>query len=551
MNPLRTLVPVLLALLAGTVHAQHQTATLDSPVLGGLLPYSVALREVSLAPAALPNLHSAAVAIWDDQWVLLGGRTNGLHGMTGMNAFDPQYENREVWVIDPVTRQSWHKSLLESSPASGLTTDQVDSLSSVNTQFHQAGAALIVAGGYGYKRSVADHRTYDTLIRIDLPGLIGWVKQAPGSETTQAAQHIQQIRNSYFQVTGGSLEKIGDEYQLVMGQNYEGRYRPNFNGIYTRQVRRFLIDETAGTLVVPPASMLPTPPLPEYRRRDLNVMTVLQAGAGAGNHVERAVVLSGVFTPANGVWTVPVLIGPGGAVTMDDPAAPATLKQAFQIYHCAKVGLFHRATREMHMILFGGLTILEHDAATSTFTRDDQAPFTNQCGVVVRRGDGSFRQFFLPTRFPLITTAEGKELRFGTNAEFFPAPSAPMMHPKVLDLATIDREQVIGHVFGGIVADAGNGGNTGASGRVFEVVLTPLDLPPALTVSTSPGQVSIQWPAAAEHRYLVEKSPDLGSWTEATQPLSGTGILEWSEPRTTPAAFFRVLSGSLSREPAP
>jgi hypothetical protein len=126
-----------------------------------------------------------------------------------------------------------------------------------------------------------------------------------------------------------------------------------------------------------------------------------------------------------------------------------------------------------------------------------------------------------------------------------------MMHPKVLDLATIDREKVIGHVFGGIVADAGNGGNTGASGRVFEVVLTPLDLPPALTISTSPGQVSIQWPAAAEHRYLVEKSPDLGSWTEATQPLSGTGILEWSEPRTTPAAFFRVLSGSLSREPAP
>lgn len=551
MNPIRPLIASILVLLAGTVAAQHQTATLDPPVLGGLLPYSVALREISLAPAAVPNLHSAATAVWDGQWVLLGGRTNGLHGLTGMNAFDPQYENREVWVIDPVTRQSWHKSLLESSPASGLTADQVDSLSSVNTQFHQTGAALIVAGGYGYKRSVADHRTYDTLSRIDLPGLIGWVKQAPGSETSLATQHIQQIRNSYFQVTGGSLEKIGGEYQLVMGQNYEGRYRPNLNGVYTQQVRRFLIDETAGTLVVPPASMLPTPPLPEYRRRDLNVMTVVQAGAGAGDYVERAVVLSGVFTPANGVWTVPVLIGPGCTVTMDEPAAPATLKQAFQIYHCAKVGLFHRATREMHMILFGGLTILEHDAATGNFTRDDQAPFTNQCGVVVRRGDGSFRQFFLPTRFPLITTAEGKELRFGTNAEFFPAPDAPMMHPKVLDLATIGREQVIGHVFGGIVADAGNDGSTGASGRVFEVVLTPLDPPPAVAISTPPGQVSLQWPAAADDRYVIERSDDLGSWTEVTAPLSGTGILGWSELRTSPAAFYRVLSGSISREPSP
>lgn len=551
MNPLRPLIPAVLALLAGPVAAQHQTATLDSPVVGGQLPYAVALRELSVAPASLPNLHSAATAVWDGQWVLLGGRTNGLHGLTGMNAFDPQYENREVWVIDTVTRQSWHKSLLESSPASGLTADQVDSLSSVNTQFHQAGAALIVVGGYGYKRSVADHRTYDTLSRIDLPGLIGWVKQAPGSETTQAAQHIQQIRHSYFQVTGGSLEKIGDEYQLVMGQNYEGRYRPNFNGVYTQQVRRFLIDETSGPLVVPPASMLATPPLPEYRRRDLNVMTVLQAGPGTGTYVERAVVLSGVFTPANGVWTVPVTVGPGGAVTMDDPAAPATLRQAFQIYHCAKVGLFHRATREMHMILFGGLTILEHDPATGTFTRDDQAPFTNQCGVVVRRGDGSFRQFFLPTRFPMITTADGKELRFGTNAEFFPAPDAPMMHPKVLDLASIRREQVIGHVFGGIVADAGNGGITGASGRVFEVVLTPLDLPPAVAISTPPGLVSLQWTAGADDRYVIQRSDDLNSWSEVTAPLSGSGTLEWSQPRTSPAAFYRVLSGSLSREPSP
>lgn len=65
---------------------------------------------------------------------------------TGMNAFDPQYENREVWVIDPATRQSWHKSLLETNPASGLTADVVDSLSSVNSQFYQLDAKAILAG---------------------------------------------------------------------------------------------------------------------------------------------------------------------------------------------------------------------------------------------------------------------------------------------------------------------------------------------------------------------------------------------------------------------
>lgn len=551
MNLLRLLIPALLALPAGTAPAQHQTAALDSPVTGGLLPYGIALREISLAPAALPNLHSMTTGLWNGQWVLFGGRTNGLHGMTGMNAFDPQYENREVWVVDPVTRESWHKSWLETSPASGLTADQVDSLSSVNTQSYQTGATLVVAGGYGYKRSAADHKTYDTLSTIDLPGLIQWVKQAPGSETTQAATHVRQIRNAYFQVTGGSLKKIGDEYQLIMGQNYDGRYRPNFNGVYTQQVRRFRIEDGAGPLTVPVASMLATAPLPEYRRRDLNVMTVLQHDTTAGTYVERAVVLSGVFTPANGIWTVPVEVGPGGAVTMDDPLAPETLRQGFQIYHCAKAGFYHRATREMHLMLFGGLTILEHDPLAGSFTRDDQAPFTNQCGVVVRREDGSFRQFFLPARFPLITTLDGKELRFGTNAEFFPAASLPMMHPEVIDLAMIREERVIGHVFGGIVADAGNGGSTGASGRVFEVILTPNDTPPEIRLSTPPGQAKLEWTANSGHRYLVDKSSDLRAWTEASGPLSGTGGIEWLEPRTGVRSFYRVLSGSLSREPDP
>jgi len=108
--------------LATTLPGQHQTATLTEPFVNGSIPYEVELREISLAPAPIPKIHSAAVAEWQGQWVILGGRTNGLHGMTGMNAFDPAYENREVWVVDPETKQSWRKSL-DDSPASGLSRD--------------------------------------------------------------------------------------------------------------------------------------------------------------------------------------------------------------------------------------------------------------------------------------------------------------------------------------------------------------------------------------------------------------------------------------------
>jgi hypothetical protein len=534
---------------SATLVAQHQT-TLDPPIIGGELPYTIELNEVSLAPAPVPTLHSVAAGRWQGQWVLLAGRTAGLHGLTGLNAFDPQTENREVWVIDPTTRQSWHKSLLETNPASGLTADGVDSLSSVNSQFYQQDQTLLMAGGYGYTRSVAAYRTYDTLTFINLPGLIDWVKQPSGAETSHAVDHIQQLRNAYFQVTGGSLKRLHGEYQLVMGQNYTGSYRPLSNGIYTRQERRFQVVAGAAGWSVPAESMLATVPADAYRRRDLNVATIIQAGAQPGVYEERAVVFSGVFTLEGGVWTVPVLIAPGGVVTMDDPTAPDTLRQGFQIYHSAKIGLFHRATREMHVVMFGGITILEQNSTTGLFTADEQAPFTNQCGVVVRRQDGKFRQYFLPTRYPLIQTTTGKELRFGANAEFFPAAGIPMLAEEVIDLTQLRGRTVIGHIFGGIVADAGNGGLTGASGRVFEVVLTPASPPPVPAVSPAGADIRLSWPSASSWQYLLETSPDLIDWTEADLPLPGTGdMLYWNHPRDLPSRFYRLFGATESRTP--
>lgn len=549
---------VLLAIGASVpalVSAIHQTELLDWPIRDGRLPYTLELREVSLAPAEVPNLHSVAAGSWDGLWVLLAGSTNGLHGLTGLNAFDPQFENREVWVIDPVGRRSWRRSLLETQPFSGLTADVVDSLSSVNTQFLQVDEVLYVVGGYGYRRAVADHRTYATLTAIDLPGLIGWVQQAPGTEGTKASDYVVQISDPYFQVTGGSLERIGDEFQLVVGQNYEGRYRPMLTGTYTQQVRRFRASFASGALTIPAESKIATPPDPNLRRRDLNVATIIEATPEG--YADRALILSGVFTVSDGAWTVPVIVGPGGSVHMPDPADPLTLRQGFQVYHSAKATLYHRVTGEMHVALFGGISILEYDPVQDLFTRDDRAPFINDSSVVVRDKDGCFRQFLLPETFPSILTPEGRQLRFGTNAEFFPAPWVPKIRGKVIDLAVIGESTVIGHIFGGIVADAGNEGNTGASGRVFEVTLHPVrrqaaDPTPATPeVSITSEQVLLSWPSAAGVSYLLEAGPELQSWQELGPSVTGDGgTREVLVPKPeTQQHFYRVLSGEPSAAP--
>lgn len=538
---LKSIVLVGLSLAGLPVAAQHQTSELTLPHVGGTLPYTLEIQEVSLAPAALPNLHSAAAGTWNGEWVLLAGRTNGLHGMTGMNAFDPVYENREVWVINPTTKQSWHKSL-DAPGASGLSEDQVDSLSAVNTEFYQDEETLVIVGGYGYQRSVADHRTYDTLSAINLPGLVAWVKEASGAETSLASDHIKQIADSFFQVTGGALEKLGDEFQLVFGQNYNGRYRPNFNGVYTRQVRRFeMTVDASGNPVVPTASKLATPVDDAFRRRDLNVAPIVMR-TGLNEFEEGALVLSGVFTPSNGVWTLPVLIEPGGNLAMQDPNAAASLKQAFQVYHCAKTTLYQRVNDECHMVLFGGLTVLERDLSTGTFVQDDRVPFTNQCSVVVRSGDGSLQQYWLPTRFPLIED-NGKELRFGTNAEFFPAPELKTLAPRVLDLTSMQQSLVIGHLFGGIVADAGNGGNTGASGRVFEVVLTPVTEERDLAIALGPDRLS--WDALSPGTsVLVEESLDLLNWQERAHGLISSS--HDFDAQDSARRFFRIQSATES-----
>jgi hypothetical protein len=518
---IKTILRFLLVAYCPLLWAQHQTATLTEPHLNGMIPYEVAIREISLAPAALPTIHSFATGEVEGEWVILAGRTSGLHGMTGNNGFNPLYENRDVWVINPETKQSWKKSL-EDPTASGLSQDEVDSLSCTNTEFYQDGETMIVVGGYGYMRSAADHVTYDRISAINLPGLISWVKAPSGTETTLAKDHIQQLIALYFQVTGGALEKIGDEYQLVFGQNYPGRYRPNFNGTYTRQVRRFQTTFAEGVFSVPSASMLATTPSDDYRRRDLNVVTVLER-SGLNVFSEKALVLSGVFTPANGVWTAPVVIGAGGDVSMSDTAAATSLRQGFQVYHSAKCTLFDRGSGESHTLLFGGLTVLELDPVSETYVRDDQVPFTNQCSLVVRDPGGLISQYWLPTRFPAILEA-GKELRFGTNAEFYPAPGVAKLPPRVIDLTAIASPTVIGHIFGGLIADAGNGGNTGASGRVFEVVLTPTASDPDLRISQNPLP-QLTWTYEADHKDLIETSPDLETWSEFALPPAGTSSL--------------------------
>jgi len=465
---------------ASVALAANQTATL-SPVLSGEgLPYRISLERYDFGADPLPTLQSNAAGYYDGKWVLIAGRTNGLHGFGAIaaNNFPPQYQNREVWVVDPVAKQSWHRSFDDAS--AGLSEEEIRSLTQANNEFYQRGNRLYMAGGYGLQEVLPDdtpvNNTFDTLSAIDLPGIVDWVVGGTGA----AADHIRQISDPLFRVTGGDMFEISGRTHLVFGQDFQGNYVPGSNGIYTEQVRSFDIVDDGATLVIENVSS--TVPDPNYRRRDLNVVPVIRQGTG-GQLEEGLTALSGVFTSTNGAWTVPVEIDADGHPTMADPDDPDTFKQGMSGYHSAKLGLYSESLGEMHEVLFGGISLQFLDSDTGQIETDSRFPFVNDVTSIVVDSAGEYSQHRIG-EFPVLTDQQGNRLRFGANAEFFLADGVEEYDNGVIILDALTAPTTLGYVFGGLAANGPHARNVPgvtslASNTIFRVVLVPVPEPGA------------------------------------------------------------------------
>ena len=460
--------------------AANQTSTLTPVQMNPTVPYRIEVRPYSMGPATVPTLHSYAVGEYNGKWLLVAGRTNGLHGFNGAipnENFPAASQNREVWVMDFANRQTWHRPLDDAS--SGLTAAIVASLSSANTQFYQKGNSLYVTGGYGLDAS-NNYVTFDTLTAIDLPKLGDWVVNGAGA----AADAVRQFHDPNLKVTGGAMYEISGRTQLVFGQDYEGAYAPFINGVYTHEVRSFDIIDDGTTLSI--ANAVASVQDTAYRRRDLNVFPVLRPGPGGPQ--PGLVALSGVFTATNGAWTVPVEIDASGNPSMDNPTDATTFKQGMNNYQSAKLGLYSQSRGEMHEILLGGISLQYLDQTTGLVVTDNQLPFVNDITSLVIDAAGNYSQQHLGY-FPVLTDLSGNRLRFGADAEFLPSGLIAKLDNGIINLDEITGETVLGHIFGGLVANAPHTRQSvttlsAASNQVFEIVLIPVPEPtPAALIS--------------------------------------------------------------------
>ncbi|HQR92604.1 MAG: hypothetical protein B7X72_02850, partial [Sphingobacteriia bacterium 39-39-8] len=151
--------------------------------------------EIKLEPLSIKGLvgvQSFAHASIGTNWVVIGGRIDGLHRRQPFASFDKKGNNLIIQVIDPLNQQTWQATTNE------LDSALQDQLSATNMQFYQDKAYLYIIGGYGFSTQLNKHTTYASLIAIDIAGLIESIKHKQSIKA-----HFRKISHPEFAVTGG------------------------------------------------------------------------------------------------------------------------------------------------------------------------------------------------------------------------------------------------------------------------------------------------------------------------------------------------------------
>lgn len=470
-SQLKTLAGLLICFTLGTGIAAAEASTNNqtdslSPVLPASgVPFRVVIEQAFELPV---GFHSGMFAQYKGLWIYIAGRINGLHGFDPTNNFPPDEQNTSIYVVNPATGQTYSRSI----KGSGLTQQQIDSLSVTSPQGYQEGDTLYMTGGYGIDTETGEFSTKPILTAFYLPGIIAWVMQPEGGQTL--SQNILQTRHAIFQISGGEMYKLGTDTQLVFGQNFTGQYTDSSNGVYSKQVRRFRIKKVGGQLAADILNSVPANPDPNYRRRDLNVVPAL---INNHNTLQQALIAyAGVFTLSTGVWTVPVVITDKGNPTMADPALPTTFKQAMNQYVTAFASLYSRKYASTYNIFFGGLSYGFYSGGT--FSTDPNIPFINQVTTIRLDKNGNFSQYLMGNQYPVIASTgsnPGNTLLFGAGAYFMPA-NIQQYPNSIISLDAIRRPTVIGYIVGGIQSTLPNTNvvsDSSASPYVFKVTLIP------------------------------------------------------------------------------
>ncbi len=413
--------------------------------------YTLSIERLQNFTAA-PALQSFVFGQHDGKWLLIGGRTDGLHMRRPFEAFLASDNNVMLYVVDPAAKQVW------SQPLSGLASSYEEQLQSTNMNFTQVDTVLYIIGGYGYSPTETDHTTFPYLTAVNLPQTIDAVVN-----NASLASGFRQTQDTIFQVTGGQLEYLNGTFYLVGGQKFIGRYNPmgpthgpGFVQVYTESIRNFELQDNGTSLSYSNYQEAKDPA--NLHRRDYNMAPQIFPDGSLG------------FTAFSGVFQHTVDLPWHNTVDIRDTGyfVRNTFDQLLSQYHSAKLPIYDAAANQMETFFFGGMSRYYFDS-TGVLMDDPNVPFVKTISKVVRFPNDSMVEYELAQKMPGF---------LGSGAEFIPLESNFYTDAKILKLNDLPYgKTLVGYIYGGIESSQENifFSNTGveswASNAIFEVYI--------------------------------------------------------------------------------
>lgn len=387
--------------------------------------YNLLLEPVNIA--GLPGLHSYAYAQHNGKWLIIGGRLDGVHARQPFNAFPQAQNNTQIMVIDVQSQQFW------TAPLTSLPVSVSEQLQSTNMNFHQDGDTLVIIGGYAYSNTAADHITFPNLTTIAVSATINAI-----INNQPFAANIKQITDSVFAVTGGHLAKLGNEYLLVGGHRFDGRYNPmmgpTYVQTYTSEIRKFKLNNSGSQLSYSNYNAVNDPV--HLHRRDYNLLPQIFPDGSEGFTIS-----SGVFQHN---FDLPFLYPVD--ITANGYYPNTTFNQYLSNYHSAFAAIYDSSSNEMHSLFFGGMS--QYYYQNGTLIQDNDVPFVKTISRLTRYPDSTLTEYQLTEEMPALK---------GASAEFIVNPTLPLKGDDIINIDAVMSDTIAaGHIYGGILSTSLN-----------------------------------------------------------------------------------------------
>ena len=411
---------------------------------GTMPPFTIQIEPVITTP--LPTLHSFAFAQSGNKWLIIGGRTNGLHGLNSSGGFPPEYKNDVVTVIDTSTWTFYTADLNQLSKAIA------DPMRSTNMQYIQEGNYLYMVGGYGYDSVANMFVSFPKLTAVHVNNMINAVINAQPIAST-----IRQITDTNFSICGGDLGKIGNSFYLMFGHNFGGRYSdppsPLFTQTYSDRIKKFNLSDDGTTITL--SGFTYQVDTNNFHRRDLNTCPIVNPD---GSFAIGA--YGGVFRKdSNLPFREPI--------TINATATNVNLsyQQVMQQYTCALMPIYDSLTQKMYTTFFGGISLYDFNDTTSAIKRDSLVPFVNEVTTMTVSSTGFVEETILPVKLSGL---------LGSNAKFISTQKISTYANEVIRIRDLPNTKILaGYIFGGIRAQQANFGTSIANDTVYRVFITP------------------------------------------------------------------------------